>query len=292
MKILVLGSKGQLGKCLNDQLINTNHEVIYTSREEIDITDFDNTKNYIMQISPEIIINASAYTEVDKAEKDNKNANLINNLAVKNIASISSKIDCWLIHISTDYVFDGNSKIPYEEADKTNPQGVYGKTKLEGELAIKHSECKHIIIRTAWVYSEYGNNFLKTMLSLGAERDDLSIVGDQIGCPTYAQDIAKAIVDILPQLISHKVNGIYHYCGYMPCSWYDFANTIFEKAMAYHLKTPNTVNSIETSAYPTHAQRPAFSVLNCSKIENFFGVRPSNWHNGIEKAIKKIIHEN
>lgn len=291
MKILVLGSKGQLGKCLNDQLINTNHEVVYTSREEIDIADFDKTKNYIVHISPEIIINASAYTEVDKAEKDHKTANLINNLAVKNIANICSKIDCWLIHVSTDYVFDGNTKTPYEETDDTNPQGVYGKTKLDGELAIKQSECKHIILRTAWVFSEYGNNFLKTMLSLGAERDDLSIVGDQIGCPTYAQDIAKAIVDIAPQLISRKINGIYHYCGYQPCSWYDFANTIFEQAMTNHLKTPNIVNSIETSAYPTPAKRPAFSVLDCSKIENFFGVRASNWHIGIEKVIKKLLLE-
>ena len=194
MKILVLGCKGQLGRCLNDQLKNTHHEVIYTSREQIDIANFEQTKNQILKNSPDIIINATAYTAVDKAEEDQKNAKLINHLAVKNIAHICNQQGCWLIHVSTDYVFDGKAKIPYKEVDETNPQGVYGETKLKGELAIRSSGCKHIIIRTAWVFSEYGNNFLKTMLRLGAERDELSIVGDQVGCPTYAQDIAKAIV--------------------------------------------------------------------------------------------------
>jgi dTDP-4-dehydrorhamnose reductase len=288
MKILVLGCKGQLGRCLNDQLINTDHEVIYTSREQIDITDFEQTKNQILKISPNLIINATAYTAVDKAEEDQKNANLINHLAVKNIADICNQLECWLIHVSTDYVFDGNTKIPYKEDDQTNPQGAYGETKLNGELAIQSSGCKHIIIRTAWVFSEYGNNFLKTMLRLGAERDELSIVGDQIGCPTYAQDIARSIVEIVPQLNSREYNGIYHYCGDQPCSWYDFANAIFDQAMSNNLKIPSIVNSIETSAYPTPAKRPAFSVLNCSKIENECGVLSSNWQEGTRQVIRKL----
>ncbi len=288
MKILVLGCKGQLGRCLNDQLINTDHEVIYTSREQIDITDFEQTKNQILKISPNLIINATAYTAVDKAEEDQKNANLINHLAVKNIADICNQLECWLIHVSTDYVFDGNTKIPYKEDDQTNPQGAYGETKLNGELAIQTSGCKHIIIRTAWVFSEYGNNFLKTMLRLGAERDELSIVGDQIGCPTYAQDIARSIVEIVPQLNSREYNDIYHYCGDQPCSWYDFANAIFDQAMSNNLKIPSIVNSIETSAYPTPAKRPAFSVLNCSKIENDFGVHASNWQEGTRQVIRKL----
>ena len=288
MKILVLGCKGQLGRCLNDQLKGTDHEVIYTSREQIDIADFEVTKSKILEFSPDLIINATAYTAVDKAEEDQKTANLINHLAVKNIADICNQLECWLIHVSTDYVFDGNTKIPYKEDDQTNPQGAYGETKLNGELAIQSSGCKHIIIRTAWVFSEYGNNFLKTMLRLGAERDELSIVGDQIGCPTYAQDIARSIVEIVPQLNSRKDNDIYHYCGDQPCSWYDFANAIFDQAMTNNLKIPSIVNSIETSAYPTPAKRPAFSVLDCSKIENEFGVLLSNWQEGIRQVIRKL----
>jgi dTDP-4-dehydrorhamnose reductase len=288
MKILVLGCKGQLGRCLNDQLVNTEHEVIYTSREQIDIADFEVTKSKILKVSPDLIINATAYTAVDKAEEDQKTANLINHLAVKNIADICNQLECWLIHVSTDYVFDGNSKVPYREDDQTNPQGAYGETKLKGELAIQASGCKHIIIRTAWVFSEYGNNFLKTMLRLGAERNELSIVGDQIGCPTYAQDIARSIVGIIPQLNSRKDNGIYHYCGDQPCSWYDFANAIFDQAMTNNLKIPSIVNSIETSAYPTPAKRPAFSVLDCSKIENECGVLSSNWQEGIRQVIRKL----
>ena len=292
MKILVLGCKGQLGRCLNDQLVNTEHEVIYTSREQIDIADFEVTKSKILECSPDIIINATAYTAVDKAEEDQETADLINHLAVANLATLCNQLGSWLIHVSTDYVFDGNSKVPYKEDDQTNPQGAYGETKLKGELAIQASGCKHIIIRTAWVFSEYGNNFLKTMLRLGAERNELSIVGDQIGCPTYAQDIARSIVEIIPQLNSRESNGIYHYCGDQPCSWYDFANIIFDQAMTNNLKIPSIVKSIETIAYPTPAQRPAFSVLDCLKTENDFGVHASNWHDGIGQVISKLKLEN
>ena len=292
MKILVLGCKGQLGRCLNDQLTNTDHEVTYTSREQIDIADFEVTKNKILKTSPDLIMNATTYTAVAKAEEDHETADLINHLAVKNIADICNQLKCWLIHVSTDYVFDGNSKVPYEEDDQNNPQGVYGETKLNGELAIQASGCKHVILRTAWVFSEYGNNFLKTMLRLGSERDELSIVGDQIGCPTYAQDIARTIVEIIPQLNSREYNSIYHYCGDQPCSWYEFANAIFDQAMTNNLKIPSIVNSIETLAYPTPAKRPVFSVLNCSKIANDFGVHASNWNDGIAKVVSKLKLEN
>ena len=292
MKILVLGCKGQLGRCLNDQLVNTDHEVIYTSREQIDVSNFEVTKSKVAEYSFDLIINASAYTAVDKAEEDQKTANLINHLAIKNIANICNQLGCWLIHVSTDYVFDGNSKVPYKEDDHTNPQGAYGETKLEGELAIQASGCKHIILRTAWVFSEYGNNFLKTMLRLGAEHDELSIVGDQVGCPTYAQDIARSIVELLPHLKARKDSSVYHYCGDRPCSWYDFAIAIFDQAITYNLKIPATVKSIKTTAYPTPAKRPAFSVLDCSKIENDFGVRTSNWYDGIGQVISKLKLEN
>mgnify|MGYP005633119733 CR=1 FL=1 len=290
MKILVLGSKGQLGKCLNSQLENTNHDVLYTSREQIDISDFELTRKKILKASPNIIINATAYTAVDKAEEHQETADLINHLAIKNIANICNQQDYWLIHISTDYVFDGNSKVPYKENDQTNPKSVYGHTKLKGELAIQLSGCKHIIIRTAWVFSEYGNNFLKTMLLLGATRDKLSIVGDQLGCPTYGKDIASSIIAIIPHLNSNKnIQGIYHYCGDEPCTWHDFAQEIFNEAKLLGNRVPDSVNSINTNDYPTPAARPAYSVLNTSKIKSFFLVNNSDWRIGVKVAVKNVI---
>jgi dTDP-4-dehydrorhamnose reductase len=289
MKILVLGSKGQLGQCLNDQLAITEHDVVCTSRGEIDIADFEVTKSQILEISPDIVINATAYTAVDKAEEEHQAADRINHLAVANVASICNQLDCCLIHVSTDYVFDGNSEVPYKEDNPTNPQGVYGVSKLKGEVAIEASGCKYLIIRTAWVYSEYGNNFLKTMLRLGADRDELSIVGDQIGCPTYAQDIAKSIVSILSFLdLKGSWSGIYHYCGDEPCSWYDFARAIFLEAEVQGLKTPSYVKSITTADYPTPAIRPAYSVLDCSKIGSLFDVTRSNWRDGIKNVIDRL----
>ncbi len=288
MKILVLGGNGQLGRCLRDHLDNTTYEVIYTSREQINITNFEETKNKVVGIAPHLIINTAAYTAVDKAEENAEIANLVNNLAVNNIAQICSSLDIWLVHVSTDYVFDGLSEIPYKENDITNPQGVYGMTKLKGELAIQNSSCKHTIIRTSWVFSEYGNNFVKTMLRLGEDRDELRIVEDQFGSPTYAQDIARSIVEIVPQLNLQNTSGLYHYCGDRSCSWYTFATKIFERAKAHNLRTPSVINPIETNAYSTNAKRPSFSVLDCSKIESEFGVRVSDWYGGLSQVICKI----
>ena len=289
MKILVIGSKGQLGQCLKDQLAITAHDLVYTSRGQIDIAEFEVTKAQILEISPDIVINAAAYTAVDIAEEERQAADRINHLAVANIASICNKLNCWLIHVSTDYVFDGNSEVPYKEDNPTNPQGVYGSSKLKGEVAIEASGCKYLIIRTAWVFSEYGNNFLKTMLRMGADHDELSIVGDQIGCPTYAQDIAMSIVSILPCLnLNSSSSGIYHYCGNEPCSWYGFARAIFLEAEAKGLKTPSYIKSITTAYYPTPAIRPTYSVLDCSKIESFFDVTQSNWRNGIQIVIDRL----
>jgi dTDP-4-dehydrorhamnose reductase len=291
MKILILGCKGQLGRCLNDQLTNTDYEVIYSSREQIDIADFEVTKNKILKISPDVIINATAYTAVDRAEEDQKTANLINHLAVKNIADICNQLKCWLIHVSTDYVFDGNSSLPYKEDDETNPQGAYGESKLNGELAIQASGCKYIIIRTAWVFSEYGNNFLKTMLRLGAERDELSVVGDQVGCPTYAQDIAKSIIATLPYLSLEKyIQGVYHYCGDEQCTWYDFAQVIFSEASQLNHKIPNSVKPVKTVDYPTLAVRPKYSVLDCSRIRAIFCIASSDWKYGVKKVVKHILN--
>ena len=290
MKILILGCKGQLGRCLNDQLINKDYEVIYASRGQIDIASFEDTKSQILKLSPDLIINAAAYTAVDKAEEDQKTANLINHLAVKNIADICNLQGCWLIHVSTDYVFDGNSKTPYKEDDKTNPQGIYGETKLKGELAIQASGCKYIILRTAWVFSEYGNNFLKAMLQLGSKTDQLSIVGDQIGCPTYAQDIAIAITVIIKRLNStESLQGIYHYCGKNVCSWFEFASKIFNSLSAFGINSPQKLRSIATSDYPTDAKRPAYSVLNCKSIYEKFDINQPNLDVAINSTLKKIF---
>lgn len=289
MKILVLGSQGQLGQCLNDQLATTEHNIVYASREQIDIAAFEVTKSQILKISPDIIINATAYTAVDKAEEEYQAADLINHLAVANLATISNQLDCYLIHVSTDYVFDGNSEVPYKEDNPTNPQSVYGNSKLKGEVAIETSGCKYLIIRTAWVYSEYGNNFLKTMLRLGSERDELNVVGDQIGCPTYAQDLAKTIVSILPSLdLNGSSSGIYHYCGDESCTWYEFACAIFLEAEAQGLKIPRYIKSITTSDFPTAAVRPFYSVLDCNKIETCFDITRSNWRDGIKFVINTL----
>ena len=289
MKVLVLGCKGQVGQCLYAQLINTDYEVSYTSRDQIDIADFEAVRIKITDIAPDIIINASAYTAVDKAENDKVTADLINHLAVDNLATISFELNCWLIHISTDYVFDGRSNVPYLELDNTNPQGVYGRTKLDAELAIESSGCKYLIIRTAWVFSEYGNNFLKTMLRLGAVRNELSIVGDQIGCPTYAHDIARAIVTMMTQLNEDRsASGIYHYCGDLLCSWYEFARFIFKEARISGLQTPSLIHSIPTSDYLTVAERPGYSALDCSKIGSTFGVNASNWKLGVKNVVSNF----
>jgi dTDP-4-dehydrorhamnose reductase len=287
MKILVLGYKGQLGRCLHDQLEKTDHNVIYTSRDQLDIKDFDGTKNQIEHISPNIIINATAYTAVDKAEQDHHNVDLINHLAVANIAHICSQLGCWLVHVSTDYVFDGATAVAYNEEDKANPQSVYGDTKLKGEIAIQSSGCRHIIIRTAWVFSEYGNNFLKTILRLGEERSKLHIVGDQIGCPTYAQDLANTIVVILESLRSNDLNsGLYHFGGNVCCSWAEFAQTIFDEALKLEVigSKPYIVTTT-TKEFPTLAKRPARSELSSHKIKSTFGINPSDIMFGIRSSL-------
>tara|TARA_B100000963_G_scaffold276945_1_gene245275 strand:- start:8996 stop:9874 length:879 start_codon:yes stop_codon:yes gene_type:complete len=289
MIVLILGSRGQLGSCIVDQLENTDHDVICSSVEEVDIANFQETKNLILDVSPDLIINAAAYTAVDKAEEEQEEANIVNHLAVANIANICCQLDCWLIHISTDYVFDGNSKQPYKEDDKPNPKGVYGQTKLKGELAIQSSGCKHIVLRTSWVYSEYGSNFLKTVLRLGEEKDEFSIIGDQFGCPTYAQDIAKAITSLIPKLTaSEDKQGIYHYCGNKICSWHEFALIIFETNTYFNLIKSDKIQKIDTVDYKTAAARPKYSVLDCSKFCSIFGVNQSDLHEGVNIVLNKM----
>jgi dTDP-4-dehydrorhamnose reductase len=289
MKILILGSKGQLGQCLIDQLIRTNYDVVYTSRDQIDIADFSRTKRLLLELSPDLVINAAAYTAVDKAEEDDLQANLINNLAVANIAKICWKLDCWLFHVSTDFIFDGDSSLPYKESDQANPLGVYGQSKLMGEESIQASSCKYLIFRTAWVFSQYGNNFLKTMLRLGETHEVVRVVDDQIGCPTAAHDIARVMISIIPYLESKESSsGIYNICSDNPCSWYDFARKIFKVAEAAGFPTPKNVYPISSSEYPYKTPRPSYSVLNCSKIHKKFNVEPLSLEESILKVISKL----
>jgi dTDP-4-dehydrorhamnose reductase len=288
MKVLVLGRNGQLGRCLEDQLITTAHQTFFTSRPELDITDLRATRDKISRVKPDVVINPAAYTSVDAAEAEPEEADLVNHLAVANIAQICADVGSVLIHFSTDYVFDGEANVPYKEGTRTNPLGVYGKTKLLGELAIQQSGCKYLVIRTAWMFSEYGNNFVKTMLWLGTEKDELSVVGDQVGCPTYAQDIAKAIVHMLAYLDDEKTFGVYHFCGDGQCSWYQFAYETFQEAKQFDLGTPNHLHSISSTEYPTPAKRPNYSVLDCNKSLKVFGILPSDWKAGISNVLSLL----
>ena len=289
MKLLVLGCKGQLGRCLTDQLFITDYDVLFTSRDEIDISNFEETRKKINKISPCVVINATAYTSVDMAEEYNDQADLINHLSVANVAGICRDVGCWFLHVSTDYVFDGTSSLPYIEADRCNPQGVYGHTKFLGEESIKSSGCKYLILRTSWVFSEYGNNFLKTMLKLAESHNELRVVDDQIGCPTSAQEIARTLVDILPYIEKRQLSsGIYNFCSDGPCSWYEFAKEIFMVAEKMGFPTPKNVYPISSLEYPTKAVRPAYSVLNCSKIYKEFKIESHSWKNTILPVMRKL----
>jgi len=289
MKILVLGCKGQLGRCLNDILAKTAYKVYYTSREQIDIANIESTKRKINEIAPNVVINAAAYTLVDKAEESYEQANLINHLAVANIAKICRELDCWLIHVSTDYVFDGNSSVPYKETDPTNPQCVYGKSKLMGEKSIILSGCKYFIFRTSWVFSQYGDNFLKTMLKLGKVKDVLSVVDDQIGSPTDANDIARVMVGVLKNIESADCSsGIYNICSDTSCSWYDFTKKIFEVAKILGIPVHSKINAIKSSEYLTKANRPSYSVLDCNKIQKDFNLEPCSLDESIFNVIRKL----
>ena len=289
MKILILGSQGQLGRCLYDQFSQTGYDLIYHSRTDTDIANFTETSENLLDLNPDVVVNATAYTAVDLAETHESLAYQINHFAVDNLASQCEKLGSFLIHFSTDYVFDGTASSPYKEQDKTNPQSVYGASKLAGEVAIQRTDCRFLIIRTSWVFSEYGNNFVKTVLRLGAERETLSIVGDQIGCPTYAQDIASLIVDLIPRIEKDIVeSGIYHFCGDTACSWYQFAKEIFAQAEQLGYRTPKQIQSIATKDYPTSAKRPEYSVFDCTKIENTFNISRSNWRFGIDRVLSLL----
>jgi len=281
--ILVTGSNGQLGSEIQALASNYNVNFFFTDKNSLDITDANNIRRFVETNSIDTIINAAAYTEVDKAESDKLNAAVINHLAVKHLAELAKEKNIKLIHVSTDYVFDGKNYKPYTEEDVTNPNSVYGKTKLDGENALREINPENsIIIRTSWVYSSFGNNFVKTILRLGKERESLGVIFDQVGTPTYARDLAKTILDILPKIKNQKVE-IYNYSNEGVLSWYDFAKEIMHMA-----KLNCEIKPIETKEYPTPAKRPHYSLLNKSKIKQTFNIDIPYWKYSLDECLSEL----
>jgi dTDP-4-dehydrorhamnose reductase len=286
MRTLLTGSKGQLARCFRDRLPE-NWELIATDSTSLDITDTEAVRNMVQNFQPDAIVNAAAFTAVDKAEAHVGTAFAVNATAVHNLASAARTCQARFIHISTDYVFDGTNKTPYKEQDYTNPQSVYGRTKVAGELLALAANPDSVIIRTSWLFSEYGNNFVKTMIRLAGERDNLSIVHDQTGSPTYAGDLAQAIIALLQQPVAPR--GIYHYGGNKSVTWYEFAQAIFQAAQqqAPNFRVPQ-LNAITTDQYPLPAPRPAYSIMDCQKIENECGIKASDWQKALNEIIGKL----
>jgi len=294
VNILVTGANGQLGSEIRYLVINEknviqnsklniqNYNFYFTDKNKLDITNKKEIEEFVNKNNIKIIINCAAYTAVDKAESEKELADLINHKAVEYLADISKQKDISLIHISTDYVFDGKNYKPYNENDKTNPQSIYGFTKLKGEEALKKSNAKGIIIRTSWVYSSFGANFVKTMLRL-KDKKELGVVFDQIGTPTYARDLAKTILEIVDKHYE-KLNNfkaeIFHFSNEGVCSWYDFAKVIFE-IKDIDIK----INLIESKDYPTPAKRPHYSVLNKNKIKKEFNVKIPYWRESLKRML-------
>ena len=290
-RILVTGGGGQLAQCLKNQIPkNTADEFLFVSRKELDITNTTAIKKLFADFKPQIVVNTAAYTQVDRAEEEPDLAYSINNEALKSLAEVCRDFGAMLIHISTDYVFDGNGDLPYKEEHKTNPQTVYGASKYAGEEALLNSGLKQFyIIRTSWLYSEYGHNFYRTMQRLANEKDTLQIVNDQQGCPTNANDLALGILKIIAATNNNNNNsnkitcGIYHFSNRGNTTWYGFALEIFRLK-----EIKITVIPVSSASFPTRAKRPSYSVLNSDKFSKTFDFQIPEW----EKSLSDLIDEN
>jgi dTDP-4-dehydrorhamnose reductase len=289
MFVLVTGASGQLGKSLNRFVENNilNHQFVFATREQLDLSNFKNVRRFIEKNQFNIIINCAAYTSVDNAETEKEQANLVNHLSVKNIAEVARDNHIKLIHISTDYVFDGSKLASYDETDNTSPLNVYGKTKLDGENAILSiMELNAIIIRTSWVYSEHGNNFVNTILILSQKKDKLNIVSDQIGSPTNAKDLAGAIVSIINNKKFYETDTpseVFHYSNDGECSWYDFAKEIVSLS-----GTKCIISPIDSKDYPQKALRPKYVLMDKRKIQDYFGLEIHFWTDSLKSCIKDL----
>ena len=287
MNILVTGSNGQLGSEIKDLAASyKNFNFFFSVLPALDISNRNQLDVFFTENKINTVINCAAYTAVDKAEEDEIIAKKVNSEGVLNLVNAVAKVNGKLIHISTDYVFDGNSFLPYQESDEVNPIGVYGNTKRSGELAVINANIDGIVIRTSWLYSAYGNNFVKTMLRLGGEREELGVIFDQVGTPTSASDLAKTCLDILSYNEEAKINGkgkLYHFSNEGVASWYDFAVAIMELG-----KVDCQVKPIQTKDYPTLAKRPPFSVLNKTKIKTDFEIEIPYWRDALVSCINKL----
>ena len=285
VSVLVTGANGQLGSALRALAKETDaFAFTFIDRSGVDLADSRAIEAFFADKTFDAVINCAAYTAVDKAESEPETADAVNHRAVEALAHIAKAGGMKLLHISTDYVFDGSHYKPYCENALTNPQSVYGQTKLDGEEAMRAiNPPDSAIIRTSWVYSEFGNNFVKTMLRLGRERDTLGVIYDQVGTPTYAGDLAQAILDILPRMQSGGTE-VYHYANEGVCSWYDFAKAVFELS-----GIACTVNAIETKDYPTPATRPHYGLLNKAKIKAQFGVKIPYWRDSLQICLQRIL---
>ena len=283
-KILIIGGNGQLGNCLN-KLISEyalDYEFHFTDYDTLDITNQKQINEYFSEYEPHYCINVSAYTAVDLAEQEKEKAFAINAEGVKYLAEACAEKGIDLIHISTDYVFSGDTNIPYSEGDFTNPLSVYGASKLEGENLALENNPKTIIIRTSWLYSEFGKNFVKTMLNLFGSKDELNVVADQFGQPTNANDLAEAIMKIIST--EEKEYGIFHFSNYSETTWFDFAKKIAELS-----KSKIKINPISTEQYPTPAKRPMRSTMCLDKIENSYNIEPKYWENSLEECMEILL---
>ncbi|WP_221800670.1 dTDP-4-dehydrorhamnose reductase [Oceanobacter mangrovi] len=288
MRWLITGANGQLGQCMARLLSEQQQDFRALSSAELDITDTVAVNTVLSDWQPDVVINAAAYTAVDRAESEPEKACAVNELGPRLLAEWCHAHQTQFVHVSTDYVFSGDSRVAWAETDATGPQSVYGASKLAGEQAVLAACPDSVILRTAWVFSEFGNNFVKTMIRLAAERDSLSVVSDQIGCPTYAGDIAEAIYQLVTAGYRQAPEGIYHYAGDIAVSWWSFAREIHRQAFdAGLIPSIPALSAIPGSEYPTPAKRPAFSVLNCERI-NQLGIPSSNWQQSLEKVISRL----
>ncbi len=285
MRILVTGSNGQLGMSIKKLApVFKDFKFVYTDVEELDITNYDEIRNFITEAKPDAIINCAAYTAVDKAEEEPDKALLLNATASGLLAKAASKNDILLIHISTDFIFNGVSKNPIKEDEKPEPKSVYAKTKADGELEVIKNSKKAFIFRTSWLYSEFGHNFVKTILRLAKERPELNVVDDQIGTPTYATDLAETILNLLPELIKlPQGTEILHYSNEGTASWYGFAKKIVQQS-----SLECQINPIPTEQYPLPAKRPAYSVLDKSKIKSKYGIEIPVWEESLGRCLKEL----
>lgn len=290
MKLLITGAKGQVGSELVNLAKKRNHEVYAYGSGELDITQLEPLLQKVKQIQPEVIINAAAYTAVDRAEQEKDRAYAVNAKGSENLAKVCARYNIPLLHLSTDYVFDGDKNSPYTETDKPNPAGVYGASKLAGDRKIEQLWSKHIILRVSWVFGKQGNNFVKTMLRLAQQRDELSIVNDQFGAPTSARAISQTLLEILGQDNFNSTAfpwGCYHLQSEPGVTWFEFAKEIFQQAQELGLLTKNIkLNPIPSSEFPTPVKRPANSKLSGSKLQQHFSITPVNWHKDLREVIK------